>query len=407
MPAPVAAGTAVAGGAKGVAGRRAGAALRRGAGALHGDGERGPLETLVWLVVALLTVLFVVSAVIVASLTATRAAVGGEPEARPAGSEIPQEYWPMYTAAARRYRVSPYLLASIHRQESAFSTNPAVRQGANGSGAMGPMQFLAGTWARHKRAFRPIAEARPSSYPLNRRELPSCAGVPTSEGCVYDDFDAIAAAASYLAASGADTSLASAGTHRAVCAYIGACGEVDDCTGSINQYCEVLPRARRWELEGAAPVAGAGAEAAVSWALLQEGTSESPRGADCGGPIGDWQRRAGSTCGWPWCGVFVHEAYRRAGIDLPDAIASVPATLTMATAGRPPLRLVAATDIRRGDIVIFQWDDGPVDHMGLATASYRDGSVTTVEGNTSDGVHQRVRYAATIVAGVRVLGSGA
>lgn len=173
---------------------------------------------------------------------------GAGPNAYPSGSGIPAVYWPIYVAAAERYEVSPYLLASIHKQETDFSADPSARSGENAWGAGGPMQFLASTWRGHADAFRPIAGRRPESYPLDRRTLPSCRGVPADAGCRYDDFDAIAAAAHKLSADGADTSLSSEGTHRAVCAYIGACSEVDACRkGSPNRYCEVLPRAREWE----------------------------------------------------------------------------------------------------------------------------------------------------------------
>jgi hypothetical protein len=167
--------------------------------------------------------------------------------------------------------VNPYLLASIHMQESGFSTNPTVASGVNAFGCCaGPMQFnvKAGTWDAHKFAFRPIADARPGSYPLDRRKggscglrpphkpsgmscqaYQSCKSVPAEVGCVYDDFDAIAGAAHKLRADGATESLYSDGTHDAVCAYIGSCSEVDNCTGSVNQYCEVLTRAREWELK--------------------------------------------------------------------------------------------------------------------------------------------------------------
>jgi hypothetical protein len=169
----------------------------------------------------------------------------------------------MYTAAAAHYEISPYLLASVHMQESRFSGQlvdppaPAqgVASGVNSYGCCsGPMQFNmdAGVWEGHNQAFKPIASQRPATYPLHREKLPSCRGVPADQGCVYDDFDAIAGAAHKLAGDGADTSLTSDGTHDAVCAYIGACSEVDQCVAnSPNQYCQVLPRAIRWERMGA------------------------------------------------------------------------------------------------------------------------------------------------------------
>ncbi len=224
---------------------------------------------------------------------------GGGEAGYPQGSGVPKVYWPMYQAAADHYGVNTYLVASIHKQESHFSgteSNPpdpatGVASGVNSYGCCaGPMQFnlKSGTWNGHKLAFREIEDARPATYPQNRfnagacgaggggggdsrnvnlKRSPtaayrpatgpasgaceayrSCRGVADNEGCVYDDFDAIAAAAHKLKADGADKSLTSAGTHDAVCAYIGDCSEVDQCVaGSPNQYCQVLPRAIEWE----------------------------------------------------------------------------------------------------------------------------------------------------------------
>jgi hypothetical protein len=287
VPAPVAAAGAATGAAKGAGAQSAagagGTAGRMGAqAALQGGGEpqqgvQDDARTSAGAVVALalapfLLVLFA-TAVFVAvfggiSATQHPAEAG---ESYPAGSEIPAVYWPMYATAGRYYGVNPYLLASIHKQETGFSTHPSTRAGVNFAGCCaGPMQFnvVDGTWDAYKNGFRPIRDSRPASYPLQRTRLPSCALVPDNTGCVYDDFDAIAAAAAKLKAGGANTSLYSAGTRRAVCAYIGSCSEVDKCTLSINQYCQVLPRARDWELRAAAPAPASGARAIVENAVV-------------------------------------------------------------------------------------------------------------------------------------------
>lgn len=220
---------------------------------------------------------------------------------------IPAAYLPIYCVAGNQYKVNPYLLASIHKQETGFSTHPTTPAGVNSSGCCaGPMQFnlRAGTWDSHKNAFHPVLEAHADKrlgdaeqidaareefrpYPLDRRELTSCRDVRPEVGCVYDDFDAISAAAHKLAADGANRDLTSDGTHNAVCAYIGSpvtvgpdgarsCVEVDSCTGSINQYCEVIDRAVDWELAalslmpdgrpgGVAPVGSAPSGGRLAW----------------------------------------------------------------------------------------------------------------------------------------------
>jgi hypothetical protein len=56
--------------------------------------------------------------------------------------------------------------------------------------------------------------------------------------------------------------------------------------------------------------------------------------------------------------------------------------------------------IRRGDIVFFDWRGtnriGAIDHIGIVTG-VRNGTVYTIEGNTSDGCRRRVRFASMIV----------
>jgi hypothetical protein len=199
----------------------------------------------------------------------------------PTGSGVPPVYWPVYVAAATQYHVNPYLLASIHEQETGFSTATSTKSGFNSNGCCaGPMQFnvKAGTWKAYQYAFRPISEQRSAEhYPSDRRDLPSCRSVPVDTGCVYDDFDAIAGAAEKLHRDGADTSLYSKGTRDAVCSYIGSCSEVESCSGDENQYCEVIPRARKWEQLGVAstPAVAPGSRAR----LLPNGLAAAPADA--------------------------------------------------------------------------------------------------------------------------------
>src|SRR6202161_2163916 len=53
-----------------------------------------------------------------------------------------QGFYPIYAVAQRTFGVNWLLLASIHRQESAFSTAPGIYHGLNFAGCCGgPMQF--------------------------------------------------------------------------------------------------------------------------------------------------------------------------------------------------------------------------------------------------------------------------
>jgi hypothetical protein len=146
-------------------------------------------------------------------------------------------FLPLYRQAERMYGVNWRLIASIHRQETAFSTAPSTYHGLNAFGCCaGPMQFNVSngpvsTWKRYRRAFR--AGPRPRRYPHRTRSHPS----------VYDDFDAIMAAGSLLSDSGAGASL-DVGAWWAAYSYYG-----HDLFG-VTYADQVLARALAWRREG-------------------------------------------------------------------------------------------------------------------------------------------------------------
>ncbi len=152
-------------------------------------------------------------------------------------------FLPLYREAERRFGVNWRLIASIHRQETAFSTDPSTYRGLNAFGCCaGPMQFNVtngpvSTWDSYRQAFR--AGRRPERYPHRTRSHPS----------VYDDFDAIMAAGSLLSDSGAGRSLDS-GAWSAAYAYYG-----HDLFG-VTYASQVLARAEAWQLDGFCPNCG-------------------------------------------------------------------------------------------------------------------------------------------------------
>ncbi|HVL05066.1 MAG TPA: lytic murein transglycosylase [Acidimicrobiales bacterium] len=99
-----------------------------------------------------------------------------------ATATVPTGWLPLYGRAAATCPGLPWqVLAAVGSVESAHgqSTAPGVRDGANFAGAMGPMQFLAGTWAAY-----------------------SADGDGDGVRNVYDPDDAVFGAARYLCASG-------------------------------------------------------------------------------------------------------------------------------------------------------------------------------------------------------------
>jgi membrane-bound lytic murein transglycosylase B len=99
-----------------------------------------------------------------------------------ATATVPTGWLPLYGRGAATCPGLPWqVLAAVGSVESAHgqSTAPGVRDGANFAGAMGPMQFLAGTWAAY-----------------------GADGDGDGVSNVYDPDDAVFGAARYLCASG-------------------------------------------------------------------------------------------------------------------------------------------------------------------------------------------------------------
>jgi hypothetical protein len=110
-------------------------------------------------------------------------------------------FYPLYAIAQRTFGVNWLLLASIHRQESAFSTARGTYEGLNFAHCCGgPMQFNVTngpvtTWALVSDSFR--YGTRPAAYDHQTAKHPS----------IYDDFDAMMGAAHLLSADGAGYAL--------------------------------------------------------------------------------------------------------------------------------------------------------------------------------------------------------
>jgi hypothetical protein len=146
-------------------------------------------------------------------------------------------FYGIYAIAQRTFGVNWLLLSSVHRQESAFSTAPDTYHGLNFAGCCGgPMQFNVTngpvtTWRLVSDSYR--YGRRPSAYDHATAKHPS----------IYDDFDAIMAAAHLLSANGAGYALDGA-AWAAAYAYYG-----HDPTG-VTYADQVLARAIGWSQHG-------------------------------------------------------------------------------------------------------------------------------------------------------------
>lgn len=138
--------------------------------------------------------------------------------------------------------------------------------------------------------------------------------------------------------------------------------------------------------------------AAVRWALGQLGVVEQPLGSNRGPKIDAWSQRVGML-GVPWCGIFVHESFLRAGRDLHNATASTDFIRGSAEAETNGFRAIPLREARRGDLVLLDFPGGDGDdHVALVTRRLRNGYVHTVDGNRSHRVKRSHYSASTEVA---------
>ena len=145
---------------------------------------------------------------------------------------------------------------------------------------------------------------------------------------------------------------------------------------------------------------------AVRWAVAQVGTREIGT-TNCSPIIDRWERQMGlklPPCRY-WCGAFVHQAFRQAGIQLSERMIDPDRSYADALAGRRGLKTIAISRIQRGDLVFYKFRDGVrASHFGLARARPSAGRLSTVEGNTGNAVRLKRRGVRYIVLAARVTG---
>jgi hypothetical protein len=156
-----------------------------------------------------------------------------------------------------------------------------------------------------------------------------------------------------------------------------------------------------------APVAGtsgpapatAGGAGLLAAAQREVGVAEQPPGSNDSPRIAVYRRAtAGSGVG-PWCAYFTSWAAREAGMPLGDngqGFGSVDALYGWAQrAGRAVPNGPGAVP-RPGDLIV--WDE----HIGIVEGVQPDGSIATIEGNSSDRVSRRVHPAGSALGYVRM-----
>lgn len=142
------------------------------------------------------------------------------------------------------------------------------------------------------------------------------------------------------------------------------------------------------------------------------GTHEDPPGSNnvifntdyYGGPVYD--------PALAWCCAFVWDIYRMA--DASELFYDGGKTAycpNVASWAERTGRVLPYDQARYGDLVLFDWDhDGVADHIGFVVGLNADGSLETIEGNTSDADHSnggyvlgRKRYPDSVLMIVRIV----
>jgi hypothetical protein len=137
-----------------------------------------------------------------------------------------------------------------------------------------------------------------------------------------------------------------------------------------------------------APAAGGtpAGQAMVNLARGEIGVAEQPPGSNDSPRIAQFrQATAGAPGPGPWCAYFVSWAAREAGVPIGDAGQGFGRVDDVWAWGQSAGKAVPAGSGKPqpGDLIV--WDE----HIGIVESVGADGSIHTIEGNSSDRVSQR------------------
>jgi surface antigen len=85
----------------------------------------------------------------------------------------------------------------------------------------------------------------------------------------------------------------------------------------------------------------------------------------------------------PWCGSFVMWCAAQVGLKIPNVVSTTDGATKFQGTGAWLNAATAKPTV--GDLVFFDFAEGsnPIDHVGIVARNNQDGTVTTIEGNTS------------------------
>jgi CHAP domain len=150
----------------------------------------------------------------------------------------------------------------------------------------------------------------------------------------------------------------------------------------------------------AAPTGNSPAARMVAMAQGEVGQAEQPPGSNNSPRIAQYRSAtAGAPGPGPWCAYFVSWLARNAGAPVGDqgqGFGSVDALYAWAQKSGRAVPASSGQDPRPGDLIV--WDE----HIGIVESVRPDGSIQTIEGNSSDRVSRRVHPKGDAIGYVRM-----
>ena len=150
----------------------------------------------------------------------------------------------------------------------------------------------------------------------------------------------------------------------------------------------------------AAPGGNSAAARMVAMAQGEVGQAEQPPGSNNSPRIAQYRTAtAGAPGPGPWCAYFVSWLARNAGVPVGDhgqGFGSVDALYAWAQKSGRAVPASSGQNPKPGDLIV--WDE----HIGMVESVRPDGSIQTIEGNSSDRVSRRVHPKGDAIGYVRM-----
>src|SRR4051812_42058996 len=150
----------------------------------------------------------------------------------------------------------------------------------------------------------------------------------------------------------------------------------------------------------AAPAGNSPAARMVAMAQAEVGQAEQPPGSNNSPRIAQYRSAtAGAPGPGPWCAYFTSWLARGAGVPVGDhgqGFGSVDALYAWAQKSGRAIPTSSGQNPKPGDLIV--WDE----HIGIVESVRPDGSIQTIEGNSSDRVSRRVHAKGDALGYVRL-----